>query len=138
MSGMMFHHTNRNNCWPYEQALNTSKDAPSLLIAVHTGHFGKVSRFLFHPFLGLKIEEECQSCLAGYYCSEAGLNTTSGVCAAGYYCPVGSKNAQQKDCPVGKYCPLQSEEPSLCPVGTYQPNERQDKIDDCLVCTEGE
>lgn len=62
---------------------------------------------------------------------------TSGPCAAGYYCPPGSDSEQEKPCPIGRYCPMQSKQPILCPVGTYQPNERQVSVEDCLPCTEG-
>lgn len=65
------------------------------------------------------------------------MNKTSGLCAAGYYCPPYSVSKQQVSCPEGKYCPVGSEEAELCPIGTYQPNERQDHINDCLPCTEG-
>ena len=85
----------------------------------------------------MKKIEECESCPPGYYCSEAGLNTTSGSCAAGYYCPQRSVSKQEKPCPVGNYCPSHSEQPILCPVGTYQPNQRQVSVDDCLSCTKG-
>ena len=99
-------------------------------------YFDTLSLFGFVD-LGLKSEDECQSCPAGYYCSQAGANTTSGLCAPGYYCPEGSVTEQQELCPEGKYCPLGSEAPELCPIGTYQPNKRQEHINDCLPCTEG-
>lgn len=98
---------------------------------------GFLNCFDYFADLGLKKAEDCQTCPAGYYCSQAGANTTSGLCASGYYCPSGSVREQQVPCPEGKYCPRGSEDPELCPVGTYQPNKRQDDVNDCLPCTEG-
>lgn len=48
------------------------------------------------------LEEGCQPCTEGYYCTDTG-NTlaTRKICQAGYYCPVGSSS--QSACDPGQY-----------------------------------
>ena len=48
------------------------------------------------------LEEGCQPCTEGYYCTDTG-NTlaTRKICPAGYYCPVGSSSPT--GCAAGLY-----------------------------------
>ena len=77
---------------------------------------------------------DCSLCTAGFYCSGSNQNTVTGSCMAGCYCNAGSYYECQEPCPPGHFCPEESADPTECPRGTYQPQDRQEF---CLPCPPG-
>lgn len=61
--------------------------------------------------------EECDYCLAGFYCEYGSLAPTI--------------------CPPGNYCPIGSQEPKNCSVTKYNPDEGGEKYNDCKPCKGG-
>ncbi|CAB1443712.1 unnamed protein product [Pleuronectes platessa] len=88
----------------------------------------------FSPVPGLTSESGCQPCIAGLYCSGAGLRAPTGPCSQGYWCPPGQTVPTALPCPPGHFCPQDSAAPEPCPPGTYQDRERQ-RV--CSVCEAG-
>ena len=101
---------------------------------------------------GLRREEDCQRCDAGYYCDGLGLTAPRGLCDPGFYClsgsnssaPYGSGSAFTLSsstvggvCPRGSYCPLGSGLPVPCPVGTFNNRTGATASSDCVDCTPG-
>lgn len=66
---------------------------------------------------------DCIDCTGGEYCYSRGLSAPQAQCKAGYYCPEGSDESSAEECPAGYYCPIGSTAPTICPRGTYQPND---------------
>ena len=58
----------------------------------------------------LETEDDCQSCDAGFYCSETGADSPTGMCDAGFYCLGGATTPRPVDgttgdvCAAGAYC----------------------------------
>nr|XP_032658238.1 multiple epidermal growth factor-like domains protein 10 [Chelonoidis abingdonii] len=87
----------------------------------------------------------CKLCMAGMYCSTAGLAMPEGLCQPGYYCAQGSNSTSPVGLPFGDlclagfYCPAGAKHPSEmpCPAGTW--NERRGAQDAswCLPCPPG-
>ena len=42
-----------------------------------------------------------------------------------------------KECPPGHYCPAGENQPIQCKKGYYNPEDKSESIDDCLVCPAG-
>jgi len=40
-------------------------------------------------------------------------------------------------CPAGSYCPDGTDQPELCPQGTFNPDPARSAISQCLDCTGG-
>ncbi|KAF7668979.1 hypothetical protein LDENG_00271770 [Lucifuga dentata] len=74
---------------------------------------------------GLRSQEDCKTCLGGFYCDSAGLTVPSGPCSGGYYCVQGAITSTPNDgitggpCPEGYYCPEGTVQPIPCDPGTY-------------------
>ena len=77
---------------------------------------------------------DCEQCTPGSYCSGSNSDTVTGECEAGCYCDGGAYYECQDPCEPGHYCPAGSDAPVECPVGTYQPQDRQEF---CLPCPPG-
>ncbi|CEM28618.1 unnamed protein product [Vitrella brassicaformis CCMP3155] len=78
---------------------------------------------------------DCQDCMPGKYCAEAGLTAPSGDCEAGFYCPAASVWKYGILCPAGKKCPSGSATPQSCDTAAeYQPLQGQA---DCVACPPG-
>ncbi|XP_050777455.1 signal peptide, CUB and EGF-like domain-containing protein 3 [Gopherus flavomarginatus] len=90
--------------------------------------------FLAHQ--GGQSAQDCQPCLAGWFCSHRGQSTPEGRCKEGWFCPEGSVSGLNPDyiCPVGHYCPAGSPEPKPCPSGKYQDQTGQSL---CKTCPAG-
>nr|XP_032658237.1 neurogenic locus notch homolog protein 3-like [Chelonoidis abingdonii] len=90
--------------------------------------------FLAHQ--GGQSAQDCQPCLAGWFCSHRGQSTPEGRCKEGWFCPEGSVSGLNPDyiCPVGHYCPTGSPEPKPCPSGKYQDQTGQSL---CKTCPAG-
>jgi hypothetical protein len=92
---------------------------------------------------GLKGQDECSSCTAGYYCDGLGLSHPTGLCDPGYYCisraftsaPPGLPTGGL--CPKGGYCPPGSSFPTACAEGTFNNNTGGSTQQDCVACTPG-
>ncbi|XP_061449372.1 neurogenic locus notch homolog protein 4-like [Rhineura floridana] len=89
----------------------------------------------------LSSEAECSPCLPGHYCNAPGLVAPTGLCEEGSYCILGATvpNApvvgqSGGPCPRGYFCPRGTATPLPCPVGSYNPLERQAT---CLPCPGG-
>ncbi|KAH8098534.1 dihydrolipoyllysine-residue acetyltransferase [Aureococcus anophagefferens] len=88
---------------------------------------------------GATSEDECDNCLAGYYCSGlcgfqifirlqcSGSNSPypTGPCYPGYYCESASITPTQHECAAGKYSGYGAAECTDCEPGTYQPYRAQ-------------
>ncbi|XP_077422977.1 uncharacterized protein LOC144052618 isoform X3 [Vanacampus margaritifer] len=87
---------------------------------------------------GLHTHEDCQTCLAGFYCDRAGLSFPTGRCIGGYYCLGGAVTPTPTDgmtggpCPEGSYCLEGSAEPKPCDPGTYVAVTHATKCETCL------
>lgn len=98
----------------------------------------------FSDVEGLGAEEQCQTCLPGFYCETPALTTSTGPCAAGYYCSLGAKTAQPTDgitgaiCPQGSFCPLGSSNPIPCPLGSATEEVGAADVSACLLCPPGQ
>ncbi|XP_070552128.1 fibrillin-2-like [Ptychodera flava] len=86
---------------------------------------------------GLHNSSSCTPCLAGYYCESHGLLAAEGPCSPGYYCLEGSDSRTKVICTTGDYCPVQSDLPTPCPEGTFNPYLGLNSSDQCTPCTEG-
>ena len=84
-----------------------------------------------------KNVSECWKCTAGFHCSQPGRDSPVGPCDPGYYCPSGASSSQEVPCYPGTYCVGKNEEPELCPIGTFQPNNTRTHVSDCINCTAG-
>ncbi|MBQ6854074.1 MAG: hypothetical protein IJO11_01355, partial [Alphaproteobacteria bacterium] len=75
-------------------------------------------------------------CPKGTYRTGTGgyLETHCTACPAGKYCPTTEATV---DCPIGHYCPINSYEPTMCPVGTYQGIIGKSALSDCIDCSKG-
>jgi len=73
----------------------------------------------------------CLVCGSGQYCVHRGQTTPGADCKAGYYCIPGSQDPYQNRCPAGYYCPAKSSSPTICPKGTYNPNQVQTSCKTC-------
>ncbi|PIK41162.1 hypothetical protein BSL78_21986 [Apostichopus japonicus] len=109
-------------------------------------------RGTFNNETGLQEESQCKDCLGGYYCDQLHMTDVNGPCDPGYYCeyrvdrakPSGDFNATCQlpgdqtgpgdVCPEGHYCPTGSDQPILCPAGSYA---NQTGLETCLQCPEG-
>ncbi|PIK35709.1 hypothetical protein BSL78_27465 [Apostichopus japonicus] len=109
-------------------------------------------RGTFNNETGLQEESQCKDCLGGYYCDQLHMTDVTGPCDPGYYCeyrvdrakPSGDFNATCQlpgdqtgpgdVCPEGHYCPTGSDQPILCPAGSYA---NQTGLETCLQCPEG-
>ncbi|XP_055369802.1 uncharacterized protein si:ch211-286b4.4 [Betta splendens] len=82
-------------------------------------------------------------CPPGHFCNISGLALPMGPCSAGYYCAGGATEAKPTDgetgsiCPPGTYCAEGSEEPELCPAGTFSPEQGATGEAGCQPCTAG-
>lgn len=76
-------------------------------------------------------KSDCEDCTAGKECIHRGLTAPGDPCEGGYYCPAGSDEKYAEGCPAGHYCPAGSAAATVCPIGTYQPNELQTSCKDC-------
>ncbi|CAK8677709.1 unnamed protein product [Clavelina lepadiformis] len=91
----------------------------------------------------LSSRSQCSPCDPGYYCDVAGLTSPKGGCLEGYYCSINSSEPNPVGqiygdvCPPGAYCPFNSSQPTLCPIGTYNPESEKSSLSDCLGCTPG-
>ncbi|CAM4616195.1 unnamed protein product [Lepidochelys kempii] len=90
----------------------------------------------FLAYHGGQSAQDCQPCLAGWFCSHRGQSTPEGLCKEGWFCPEGSVSGLNPDyiCPVGHYCPTGSPEPKTCPSGKYQDQTGQSR---CKTCPAG-
>lgn len=86
---------------------------------------------------GLKASDECKPCDEGFYCSETGADSPTGMCDAGYYCTGGSTSPRQTICQAGGYCEQGSAWPKFCQGGYYNPEEGKKTIYDCVQCEPG-
>ena len=100
---------------------------------------------------GLRREEDCRSCDAGYYCDGYGLSSPRGLCDPGFYCLSGSNTSSPFGsgsmitaasvvggiCPTGAYCPIGSGVPTLCPAGSFNNRTGGTSSSDCVDCTPG-
>lgn len=74
-------------------------------------------------------------CKAGYY-NPLPAQSACVPCLEGYY----SSEGQAEDiteCPTGNYCPTGSENPTRCPIGTYNAFTKAVSISDCQDCNPG-
>ncbi|GFS22362.1 fibrillin-1-like [Elysia marginata] len=111
-------------------------------------------RGTYNPDFGMVYESDCRPCLGGYYCDtlgatefDASLNNTGvGKCSPSYYCKSGvnistptsdTTSGLGGPCPVGHYCPEQTEDPDMCPMGTYRDVELGADVSDCFPCILG-
>ena len=101
----------------------------------------------FSSSTGNEEEADCQACLAGNYCGDTGLSNVTGPCNAGYYCLTGSSIPNPTDgivgniCSKGTYCIEGSDDETLCPAGSYNPDTGANSCIDCpagYYCEEGE
>ncbi|KYO38996.1 hypothetical protein Y1Q_0022586 [Alligator mississippiensis] len=85
---------------------------------------------------GGQSAQDCQLCLAGWFCSLRGQSSPEGLCKEGWFCPLGSASGRSPDhvCPAGHYCPAGSPEPKPCPAGKYQDQTGQSQ---CKTCPAG-
>ena len=70
---------------------------------------------------------EPEPCGPGSFSSILGA-TTCDDCPAGFYCAGSPDFGDSFDptpviCPIGQYCEIKSDEPTLCPAGTFAPFE---------------
>ena len=91
---------------------------------------------------GLDAASKCKSCDAGFYCSETGADSPTGMCDAGYYCTGGSLTPRPSGtggniCPVGGYCEQGSASPKYCQGGYYNIYTGKKTIFDCVKCPPG-
>lgn len=102
----------------------TRKHSWNVLVAHISGHTG-----------GINITD-CESCTAGYYCQQYGLEEPDGPCDPGYFCPGGQDTARPLNlaCSPGHFCPRGSWNETGCPSGYFQP---QWKLDTCDICPAG-
>merc|ERR1712050_27274 len=76
----------------------------------------------FNTLRGKEALEDCLTCPAGKYCTEAAERALD--CFEGYFCPAGSASPTDNACPAGSYCPRATAHPIKCPSGFYCPHER--------------
>ncbi|KAF3692794.1 Sushi, von Willebrand factor type A, EGF and pentraxin domain-containing protein 1 [Channa argus] len=82
-------------------------------------------------------------CPPGTFCNISGLALPMGPCSPGYYCVRGATEASPTDgetgniCPPGTYCVEGSEEPEMCPPGTFSPVPGVSSEAGCQPCTAG-
>ncbi|XP_068507464.1 platelet endothelial aggregation receptor 1-like [Syngnathus scovelli] len=87
---------------------------------------------------GLQTQEDCQICLGGFFCDQAGLTSPTGRCLGGYYCHGGAVTPNPTDgmtggpCPEGSYCPEGTGEPIPCDPGTYAAVTHATQCEPCL------
>lgn len=94
----------------------------------------------------LTQESECTKCDPGFFCSEPGSASPTGLCDAGFVCvvgsdtprPDGSDTSMGEPCPAGGYCEAGSFKPQLCQSGYYNPYTGKQTIFDCLECPPGQ
>ena len=101
----------------------------------------KCPKGTFGANTGLTKVADCQSCPAGRYCSQEGLDAPEGDCDPGYFCGGGAvtpvPTVRRRDlrtgrylvggaCPAGGYCEVGSKSATRCPPGTYNPIPGQD------------
>ena len=111
-------------------------------VALHE-HSTTISPYFYDAVLAgnttaaASLEEGCQACTEGYYCTDTG-NTlaTRKICPAGYYCPVGSSSATP--CPAGSYNDQTgSWTPDVCARECYvrdEQSQREKTVPTNLVC----
>ncbi|KAJ1457884.1 hypothetical protein M885DRAFT_417482, partial [Pelagophyceae sp. CCMP2097] len=102
----------------------------------------------FSNSTGAASEDDCNACLAGFYCAGSSNPYPSGPCLAGYYCESGSTSPIQFECaagssssrplatvcPAGTHCPVGSANPINCTAGTYSDTRG---FAACAVCPAG-
>lgn len=82
-------------------------------------------------------------CTGGSFCATKGLSKVIDTCDAGWYCASGAKVRRPSDgvtgniCPPGKYCTVGTKIPKLCPQGTFSNNTGNQRVEDCIPCTNG-
>ncbi|KDO27716.1 hypothetical protein SPRG_22196, partial [Saprolegnia parasitica CBS 223.65] len=103
---------------------------------------------------GLKMMENCLTCLPGMYCDGTALTNPSGPCDAGFYCTAGSYTSAPSGsagtsgngqggqyigglCQKGGYCPLGSSTSLPCPAGTFNNATGAQSFSDCTNCPPG-
>ncbi|OQS02383.1 hypothetical protein THRCLA_21431 [Thraustotheca clavata] len=103
---------------------------------------------------GLKMMEDCFTCLPGMYCDGTALTNPSGPCDAGFYCTGGSYTSAPSGsagtivyqssgqyvgglCNKGGYCPLGSSTSIPCPTGTYNNATGAQSLSECTSCPPG-
>ena len=89
-------------------------------------------RGTFSNAIGNVAVEDCEQCVAGKYCYDAGLTEPTGWCPPGRYCPLGT--ADPVPCPLGHYCAGGNENGEPCPTGSFQ-NETGASM--CQSCPPG-
>ncbi|KAL8424659.1 hypothetical protein Efla_006444 [Eimeria flavescens] len=77
---------------------------------------------------------DCIACPAGRYCEGDTSTEPTGLCAAGFICTGGASNPRQKLAPKGHFAAEGAGAATLCPAGTYNPNEGQEH---CRACDAG-
>lgn len=113
------------------------------LQCLNNWHFDLSSTGTFYNRTGLQNETGCLPCSAGYYCDGTGNIVPSKKCHEGFWCRGGSSEEQPlnqpygTECPNGSYCPRGTPSPVLCPKGTYQPSQRNTRVEDCVDCDPG-
>ena len=100
-----------------------------------TANPNNTSRNVFIASLQQSID---LSCPAGFYCpsgtqSKPNSNSSSVLISVS---PLSSEN-KNLQCPKGAYCPAKSENPTLCPAGTYNNQIAQSEITACQFCQAG-
>ena len=58
-------------------------------------------------------------------------------CQEGYYCTSGATSDTQTLCSAGSYCIAGSQDPTLCPAGTFSNTEGLTAESECTACTNG-
>ncbi len=80
---------------------------------------------------GSRRVDACLACRPGYYCDGFGLTEVTGCCEAGWYCTGGADKPRQFHAPPGHYSDACAEDPTPCPLKTYNPTQNQSSCWDC-------
>ncbi|KAI4815467.1 hypothetical protein KUCAC02_005611 [Chaenocephalus aceratus] len=87
----------------------------------------------------------CRPCVAGWFCSRAGLSEPQGLCDSGHYCTSGASTASPVAllsggvCSAGYICPRGTSysQQHPCPVGTWSNTVGAQNMSSCWPCPSG-
>ena len=79
--------------------------------------------------------QQMKECPVNFYSSQIAIETCLN-CPTGYDCPaLGTKNPVL--CPIGHFCDGSGNFPEKCPVGSYNPYNGAESVEDCHCCPGG-